>query len=290
MQGITSTSSFKDILQDDVPLENKGVTSSVKRAYSQMGEAEYHHMRRVRQTVVDSNAVNAPKLSRTLSLSTSFQARIPKLPVHPILCSKPGRLSDRSSQESNDKGKRAKLEKENKRAQEAVEQSRRARCIPSPEEFSSLCKIGDLKKVKAALDAGFDLHAGDLQQETPSLYLYHACSEGNFEVARLLIQQRADLHESDSNRCTPLHIACAHGRVDLAQLLIDAGANIHVIDSNGETPLHKACWYGHLEIAGRLVEAGGRIDAPNFSGLTPLHDACWWGHFGNCSVASYKKN
>ena len=62
--------------------------------------------------------------------------------------------------------------------------------------------------------------------------------------------------------CTPLHYAAAFGFVDMARLLLEAKADPNVRDSQMRTPLHMATQlHGSVEVMKLLVEAGTRVEA-----------------------------
>jgi ankyrin repeat protein len=61
-------------------------------------------------------------------------------------------------------------------------------------------------------------------------YLHFACREGHVEVARVLIDYKANVNERGLKYNTPLHLACINGDVKLACMLIDHGADINIIN------------------------------------------------------------
>jgi hypothetical protein len=58
---------------------------------------------------------------------------------------------------------------------------------------------------------------------------------------------------------TPLHVACSHGNVEIVKLLLEAGSFVNVYDSEGWTPLHCAAAEGHIEILNLLGKCQGKI-------------------------------
>ena len=104
--------------------------------------------------------------------------------------------------------------------------------------------------------------------------LHEASQDGDTELVEQLIENGADVNESDRHRLTPLHHACAKGKTETAITLIEMGANINALDRYNMTPLHHACVEGKTETAEALIEMGADIDAKTTHELTPLDLAC----------------
>ncbi|KAJ6483795.1 ankyrin repeat-containing domain protein, partial [Mycena vitilis] len=60
------------------------------------------------------------------------------------------------------------------------------------------------------------------------------------------------------------------GSVDIARFLVDKKAEVDLVDNSGWTPLHIAVSAGHDEIVQELVGAGADVNRKNNKGLTPL--------------------
>ena len=79
----------------------------------------------------------------------------------------------------------------------------------------------------------------------------------------------------------PLYAACSHGHVDVARLLLDNGAEVDRAQKDGATPLHIACQNGHVEAVRLLLDNGAavdRVDRADKYGVTPLYIAKYQGH------------
>lgn len=63
---------------------------------------------------------------------------------------------------------------------------------------------------------------------------FNALKWGNLEVAKILINNKADLNIKDNNGQTPLHYALALRKWNLAKLYIDYGADINIKDKDNE--------------------------------------------------------
>ena len=103
---------------------------------------------------------------------------------------------------------------------------------------------------------------------------------GEFDLARALIQQGADLNlKSTKEKNTALHLAMNNMRSKVSQnvgiLLIDSYANTRLTNKFGQTPLHLTIstdvnidWVNMLT---RLIKNGADINAQTNQGDTILH-------------------
>jgi hypothetical protein len=83
--------------------------------------------------------------------------------------------------------------------------------------------------------------------------LHYAAENGHVEIARLLLQNGADVNAKDNYGWTPLHIAAMYGHVDIIHLLVENGADLEAQDSIGRRALHWAALYGHLPFIQELI-------------------------------------
>ena len=121
--------------------------------------------------------------------------------------------------------------------------------------------------------------------------LHIAAKKNNINLARLLLQKKANVQAQDNNKKTPLHLAATDHAYELEELFIDYGAKIDVADSTGQTPFMiatnhlgplKIQWDqalvdqndpGLLYLAHYLDFKNQSINAPNSNGQTALHIA-----------------
>jgi len=95
--------------------------------------------------------------------------------------------------------------------------------------------------------------------------------EGNSEMARLFLENDADISLKDNNyKRMALHFAALYGQLDIVAALVKKGANVNEKDAAGKTPLDYANQYGHEEVAKLLKSSGaqGEIDSKYF-GFSP---------------------
>jgi ankyrin repeat protein len=109
----------------------------------------------------------------------------------------------------------------------------------------------------------------------------HHCSENGFttSVKRLLSIRNINVNvKDDEYGGTPLHHAAYNGHIEIARLLLQNGAEVNVKSNVGYTPLHWAAIHGHVEILHLLVENGADLEAQCNGGWRVLHCAARYGH------------
>jgi hypothetical protein len=90
----------------------------------------------------------------------------------------------------------------------------------------------------------------DLHGATP---LYFAAYNGHVEIARLLLQNGAEVNAKGYDGWTPLHFAANHGNVDILHLLVENGANLEAQENAGMRALHCAAYRGRLPFIQELI-------------------------------------
>jgi len=147
------------------------------------------------------------------------------------------------------------------------------------EKYESLmcaARAGDLDAVRALVESGCDLDAGD----SIGGPIHYAAMNGHVAVVAFLIDKGVDIESRRSwGRWTPLHRAAAEGRLAVCQLLVKMGANVHAEASDtAKTPLFLAAEHGHPSVVALLLEHGARVSArEKVEGDLPLHAAAYGG-------------
>ncbi|MGA2218396.1 MAG: ankyrin repeat domain-containing protein [Terracidiphilus sp.] len=115
---------------------------------------------------------------------------------------------------------------------------------------------GDVKKVESLLKVNPALVSSKDEKygQTP---LHVAAFNDRLEVAKLLIDNKADVNAVANNGSTPLHLAAAKGNKDIVELLLANNANINATDHDGWSPLHSSVVWQHKDIEDLLRQHGG---------------------------------
>ena len=122
------------------------------------------------------------------------------------------------------------------------------------------------------IDHGADVEAVSEQQGSHALHL--AAQFGDAAMLALLLDSGAEIEARDGYQRTPLYRGSAGGNADVVRLLLDRGAEVRAREGKyGETPLHEASHRGHLDVVRLLLDHGADIHATDNSGLTPFRVA-----------------
>jgi hypothetical protein len=110
--------------------------------------------------------------------------------------------------------------------------------------------------------------------------LHHCARNGlTTSVKRLLSIRNINVNvKDDVCGATPLHYAAWNGHVEIARLLLQNGAEVNARSNNGYTPLHSASIFGQVDILHLLVENGANLEAQANDGRRALHFAAIHGN------------
>lgn len=125
------------------------------------------------------------------------------------------------------------------------------------------------------------VNAVDVDQRTA---LHWAASSGAVDIARFLIDQKAEVDKKDGSGWTPLHIAVSAGHEDLVRDLVGAGADVNQKNDKGLTALHYAASKSRVDIGRFLISKGADINAKDKASQLPLHRAATTGSTGFISL------
>jgi uncharacterized protein len=99
-----------------------------------------------------------------------------------------------------------------------------------------------------------------------------AATNGNLQIAAILIKAGANVNRKDGLGNTALHAAIERNQVEMAELLIDIGADLNSENKNGMTPLMIAAREGNAVLVRALLAKGANARKTDFTG----RDAVSW--------------
>jgi serine/threonine-protein phosphatase 6 regulatory ankyrin repeat subunit B len=131
---------------------------------------------------------------------------------------------------------------------------------------------GHEETVAFLLSKGAPANSKDTDGQTP---LMVACLEGHVGVIRGLLRHMgaAALQETDTARCTALHLAVVRSHVGTVVFLLAQGAQANSRNLSSRTPLMEASIGGHLGVVRVLVHhmGGQGLEEADAEGCTALH-------------------
>ena len=137
---------------------------------------------------------------------------------------------------------------------------------PDAVAFSWAVERGDVKTVRAWLDAGLD---PEFQAPNIGSGLMIAAWHGNIEMMALFIERGANPRRANHNGEQPLQLAAWNGHAEAVRWLLAQGANLNR-EGHYWGALHYAVFNGHSELAKELIARGAQVNARSPNGSTPL--------------------
>lgn len=108
--------------------------------------------------------------------------------------------------------------------------------------------------------------------------LTEAARRGDFERAKLLLDQGADVNTRTQNGGTILMAAAVRGDADAAEVFLGKGVDANARTVDGWTALMVACHSGYVEVVRLLLEQGADVNLRHQNGKTALDWAVGNGH------------
>lgn len=131
--------------------------------------------------------------------------------------------------------------------------------------------VGHMSVLRHFIGLGIDFSS---PSSSGNIALYIAATEGNREIAQVLLQNGANPEVHVGNGRTALHAASGKGHLSTLRLFFDMGVDISLRDIvSGDTPVHEAVNSRKLEVVKFLIENGADISVANYDGNTPVHEA-----------------
>ena len=122
----------------------------------------------------------------------------------------------------------------------------------------------DIARVQRLINAGMDPNTSDQHGNT---LLIIAGAEGYFDLAKLLLTERARVRARNAVGDSALMLAALRGHLEMVRLLAAYGGEL---SPSGWTPLHYCAWEGQTDVCRLLIELGANVNARSENGTTPL--------------------
>ena len=104
-----------------------------------------------------------------------------------------------------------------------------------------------------------------------TLDIWTAAAEGNRVAVLNNLNKGVSVNaKNPAGGATPLMQAALHGKPEIARLLIEKRANVALKNSDGNTALHMAAFITNTDIVKQLLQKGANVDAKNNKGDSPL--------------------
>jgi ankyrin repeat protein len=140
----------------------------------------------------------------------------------------------------------------------------------TPLHYAAFCGLHDVSKF-LIVERSQDVNArGFDHNETP---LGIASRLGHSEVARVLLEHRANAEARDDYDWSALEWAVANGYPEVVRVLLELGTDVMALDKYNNTPLHVASLEGECATARVLLQHGADVNAKGRKSFTPLHRA-----------------
>lgn len=105
--------------------------------------------------------------------------------------------------------------------------------------------------------------------EKPTIDIHTAVITGNLEAVKQHIAAGSDINAKEPmSGSTPLMSAATFNKPELAKALIDAKADLSIKNNDGSTALHTAAFFGRIEIVQMLIDARADKTIRNNFGAT----------------------
>ncbi|KAI0968896.1 hypothetical protein F4678DRAFT_441820 [Xylaria arbuscula] len=135
-----------------------------------------------------------------------------------------------------------------------------------------------IETLRLLLRYGADLEVRDHIGRTPLLW---AATNSNIELARFLLEHKANVGAANNRGRTALHLSAESNEQDnrdeMVKLLLSYNANPEATSDGGWTPLHNAAQCGNLSVVALLLGTKAKVNAELSNGMTPLHWAAFNG-------------
>lgn len=121
-------------------------------------------------------------------------------------------------------------------------------------------RYGSIGVVKLLIEKGVNVNEQGIRRTYSALQA--AAANGNLEIARTLLDNRADINAT-SDHCCALSLAAKAGAMDVVDMLLDYQADIDCRPSGeGDNPIQAAARADNHELVKRLLRMGAEAKSP----------------------------
>ena len=99
-----------------------------------------------------------------------------------------------------------------------------------------------------------DPNDGGPNEKMKGTSLILAAKRGDYDTVKELLDNGANVNQTNKNGWTALHAAAYEGHTEVVALLLEWGANVNQADDSGATVLSMAACKGHIEIVRLLLD------------------------------------
>jgi uncharacterized protein len=107
--------------------------------------------------------------------------------------------------------------------------------------------------------------------------LFTSARSNDVNLAKTLLDAKADVNQTDDKGYTPLILATYNDNFEVAQLLLKHGANTEIKDHSGRTALMGASFKGNEREVRLLLDNGANASASDSKGMTSMMYAVMFG-------------
>jgi ankyrin repeat protein len=138
----------------------------------------------------------------------------------------------------------------------------------TPLHSAAISIKNNIQLLELLLSKGADVNSGRGTKIGTPLIL--AAKYGDVDVARILVNNGADINAQDASGNSALHIASQFGRLDFVNYLLIKNPDVNLVNSDNNSPLHVAAMNGRRVVAEQLVYHGANLIGKNSAGKIPL--------------------
>eukprot|EP01156_Anaeramoeba_ignava_P005902 Anaeramoba_ignava/a347256_21.p1 GENE.a347256_21~~a347256_21.p1 ORF type:complete len:663 (+),score=144.60 a347256_21:78-2066(+) len=129
--------------------------------------------------------------------------------------------------------------------------------------------------ILSLIRSGIAVNSIDMNQMT-AINLVCKNRSLSYQAIETLLRNGADPNIRGKNYLHPLHFICMKGNAEIAKLLLDYKANVNITTNINKTPLHYACMCSHGDqVVDLLLRHGSHVNDVDVLTRTPLHYALY---------------